>query len=246
MSAIEQLKSANLFGEFETQLSKFVVNDDPAVKAQIIATIEKEGLQGRPTMKLIGDYQKVQKLTPGLYKEFLILQRKLVPVEQAPAEAAVAVAPKDGEQVSQTPQVEEVASVEDFTPTAKQEAVIQAKMAKEKERMHKRLLDRERKIRLRLAERANKRAARIGTKVEENQEIVALKERMQTIREDIKAKRLELKECRDKIQDLRPKRQKKSKKEKEEKGEKEAAPAVDPTVIAAQTEAPVETVQPTA
>jgi len=228
MSFMKKLSGAGLDVELESILQDFVVdaNDEKSL-ADLKKIIDKAGLKAPKTMKLVGEFQRNQKLKPGLYKELVALNNRL--------ESGGSEAKNEEPEATPTPQEETVANteeaeVETTEETAaeenndnvvelkqeenfsdKEEEKIRERMKKEEEKMRKRLLDREKKMRERMKTRHEKRAQRQGMKLETLQKINEINEDLKKLREERKAIGEKMKVLREELKEIKPKRQRKKK-----------------------------------
>lgn len=202
MGTTELLKEKGLDGELAEKISAFkTAETTDAVVKELTDAIDQHGLKGPAVMKLIGSFQTSKKLQPGLYKELVNLNDKLVSGGNTSNGAPAAV----GEAAAE--------SSEGFTD--KQEALIRAQLQKEEEKMRSRLLKKEALIRARLSDRAEKKASRLGVKVSEAKEITAQREIIAAQKVILAAARNNIKVAREEIARLSPGKPKLSKEERE-------------------------------
>jgi len=215
MSVLQKLQEAGLSKELESHMSTFFSKDDTASRGKLLETIDKNGLKSPVVMKMIGHLQTAKILTPGLYEKLTNLSKQLKAAptngESKKEEEVMTEAPTG--EVTEPEEVEGTSSI----LSSKQEQMVADRLKKAEERMRKRLLDQEVKLREKFAGRAQKKAQRLGMKVEEAKEIQDLKAHINDLRAQVKVQREEMKACHAKIKELRPARPKREKKEKKEK-----------------------------
>lgn len=238
MSFLQQLKTLNLFEEFETYLREYVT--DPSVLDEIHAAVDEAGLKSTKTMTLLGILQRNGKTKAGLYKVLVGLQARAMStaatqpaVEQEKESTEVTQTTSDvpeektevsgGNTVSDEVSVEEKVSTTEDTSNVvqlqslpgKEEDKIKARLAKEEAKIRAKLLEREAKLRERAKARAEKKAQRKGMKLETLEGIRERKEKMTELRNKRKELSTEIKKLSTEIKELRPQRKKREKKKKD-------------------------------
>lgn len=227
MGTLAQLEEKGLTAKYTSSVDKYKTDttDDGVIKS-LSDTVDANGLKAPAVMKLIGTLQSQKKLKPGLYKDLVTLNNEMTGGAEASADAGATAGATGGA----APAADGVVHAEgDVKFTEKQEEKIKAKLKKYEEKHRTALLKKEENIRARMSGRAEKRAQRLGMKVEEAKEITDQREIILKAKELIKAQRAIVKEARGKILALRPKKPKLTPEEKAAKKAEKAAAAAAAT-----------------
>jgi hypothetical protein len=190
MSMLATLDQAGLRSELDQQIASFMVKDDDGARQQLLAVVDSHGLESPEVMRVVGSFQRSEILKPGLYQSLVDLQKKI-----------------GGNGNGNNVIGEQLIDVTEMTALSDaQEKKIRERMAKEKERFQKRLLDREAKLRERLMSVSSKRAQRTGIRVQEIQEVIDLRAVIKEKRAGITALRAEMRDAKAKLEILKPRR----------------------------------------
>jgi hypothetical protein len=232
---MQALQAAGLDVELEMHFSEFFLKDDEGAKTALKQLIDQHGLKSNEVMKQVGALQRSETIKPGIYKEFVELQKKLGGngAAAAPAAAAPAAAPTTPAATAPAAPAVTQADVEGFAFTAEQEAKIKEQIEKEESKIRERLLKKEQQIRERMVKRQASRAQRLGLKKEEAEKIQSLKAKISANNEQVKKLREENKGYRDEIHAIRPKRARSAAASKMDPAELEKHKAAILTFVAA-------------
>lgn len=238
MSNLKALEDAGMLADFTAKVRSFLLNakDEGTVK-QILESVDQNGLQESPTMKLVGSLQRNRKIKAGLYKVLGQFKENLANANVTPSDAAPAAtesnnppAPSGDEGVPVTttennaPAMAAASAAPDTsadtvevtgaTLSEKEEEKIKERMKKEEEKIRQRLAKKEAKIRERIQQRLEGRAQRQGLKLEHAQKIKENTEKIKVLKEEMKQRKEAMKKLREEIKALKPKSNKKTLAEK--------------------------------
>lgn len=226
MSNLQAIASAGLDSQLESIITGHLVNPkDSDTPAELKGVIDKHGLKHPQMLKTIASLQQKKAVNKGLYQDLMNLQASLESgsQEKLPEGVGSPTPPQTKEtqvakpkpkanvqegQASKEQQVEastpSVVDVDKMQLTDAQKVKIKEKLAKEEERMVKRLREKAEKLAQKMRDREARGAIKKGMDPEKAHQLKLLKEQKAVIVSDIKDKREAIKKLQAEILAINP------------------------------------------